>query len=371
MKKIYLTLTAFLASTAMMAQYDITLSNALPDVGESVTFNTADPAGFNIGSAGADQTWDYSSLTSTGTLPMTGHDSATAPKSGNVSWAFYTVGTDRVVRFDDFLYFYDLDGGQINLMAKFKDAAVIGQNPFAVVAQHTYNSPNCDPASNDCGIMPYALPATFGASKTTNQQYDWQNDSGADFFYKGTSKVDVDAHGSLTLPGGYLVENVMRVVHTESYDEHQNINFDMVIDNASQTTIEWKAPDARVPVVRYETFTGGSYETFYGARTKLYYVDATSAKLGFNSVYDNAQSLTLYPNPSKGLTRIAYNLTENADVEIKVLDMTGRTIEVFMTGTETAGPYNHEYDFGGLSQGTYFVELNVNGTITTKKLIVE
>lgn len=368
MKKIYLSLIALLTSSALMAQFDIVLANSVPDIGESVTYNTSDPASFSPGASGADVTWDFSALTSTGTLAMSGYDSATTPKSG-VPWSFYVLGVDRSVQFDDFLYFYNMDGGDLKLMAKFKDASVIGQNKFAVVAQHTYNSPNC--GSSDCGIKPYTFPATYGASRSSAQMYDWQNDAGADFFYMGSAKCDIDGHGTLKLPGGYEVNDVMRVTLTETYDEHQNSNFDNPIDNTTQTTIEWRANFNRTPLVRYESFTGGSYETSYGARKKLYYVDPTSAKLGFNSIYDNAQSLSLYPNPSKGLTRIAYNLTENADVEIKVLDMSGRTVDVFLNESQVAGPYNHAYDFSDLSGGTYIVQLSVNGESTNQRLIVE
>lgn len=357
-----------------MAQFTVTLANALPNNGESVTYNTASPTGFSEGASGADVTWDFSGLSSTGTLAMSGHDSASAPKSGTIPWSFYVPGVERVVRFDDFLYFYDLDGGEMTLIAKMKDASVIGQNKFAVVAQHTYNSPNCITGDgSECGIKPYTFPAAYGASRSTTQQYDWQNEQGADYFYKGTAKCDIDGHGTLKLPGGYEIPDVMRVTLVETYAEHQNSNYDpnQILGNATQRTVEWRAPFNRTPLVRYENFTGAAYETNYGVRTKLYYVDPTSAKLGYNSIYSNDQSLSLYPNPSKGLTRIAYNLSENANVEIKVLDLSGRTVDVFMNETQVAGPYNHAYDFSGLSQGTYIVQLSVNGVSTNKKLMVE
>lgn len=351
-----------------MAQFDIVLANSIPDVGESVTYNTVDPAGFSEGSAGADVTWDFSGLTSTGTLSMSGHDSATAPKSGTIPWTFYVPGVERCVRFDDYLYMYDITGGELTLLSKFKDAAVIGQNPFAVVAQHNYYR---DCGSTDCGIKKYDFPASYNDSKTSPQQYVWSNDAGGDFYYKGTVTTTIDGHGTLKLPGGYEVQDVMRVKMVEDYEEHQNLNFDNAIDNADQITYEWRANFNRTPLVRYESFTGAAYETSYGVRTKLYYVDPTSAKLGYNSIYKNDQSLSLYPNPSKGHTRIAYNLDSNSDVEIKVLDLSGRTVDQFINESQIAGPYNHEYDFSHLNAGTYIIELNVNGASTTKRLVIE
>jgi len=79
----------------------------------------------------------------------------------------------------------------------------------------------------------------------------------------------------------------------------------------------------------------------------------------------------LYPNPARGQTTLDYELLEKADVELSILDASGRVIEQQLLGKQSAGEYRqtiHTYDW---AKGLYLVRMMFNGESATRKLFIE
>jgi PKD repeat protein len=84
---------------------------------------------------------------------------------------------------------------------------------------------------------------------------------------------------------------------------------------------------------------------------------------------ENASSFTIYPNPGDGSSTIAYSLTEPADVQYSIYDVTGRLITRVDHGQQAAGSYAVEMQ-QVLPPGTYLVAMKIGEQVSTQKYIV-
>lgn len=105
-----------------------------------------------------------------------------------------------------------------------------------------------------------------------------------------------------------------------------------------------------------------------------FYIDAIN--FGFpSSVKDNfykdENNFAVYPNPTNGNSNVAVNLLSDSKVKVTVQDILGRNIATLADGQYAQG--NQEFAFNAneynANGGIYFIKLNVDGNVYTKKLI--
>jgi photosystem II stability/assembly factor-like uncharacterized protein len=100
-------------------------------------------------------------------------------------------------------------------------------------------------------------------------------------------------------------------------------------------------------------------------------INISNAATGIKNI-ETAIDLNMYPNPSTGNVNIAFNLEEKHLISIQVVDMLGRVVEtippqVYATGESTIGIGNKT----SYQSGVYFVSVNVDGQIISKKVIIQ
>ncbi len=78
----------------------------------------------------------------------------------------------------------------------------------------------------------------------------------------------------------------------------------------------------------------------------------------------------IYPNPTSGNTSIDFELSENENVKIELLDITGRSIITLMNGSLNAGQHHITFDASNLSSGVWFINISTPTSSVTKKLFV-
>ncbi len=78
--------------------------------------------------------------------------------------------------------------------------------------------------------------------------------------------------------------------------------------------------------------------------------------------------LTNFPNPATQETTIAYTLDESAYVDVSIYNMLGQKIVTLTQGTQAAGDQYLTWDMNGIANGTYLIQLRVNGEIETHKV---
>jgi hypothetical protein len=96
----------------------------------------------------------------------------------------------------------------------------------------------------------------------------------------------------------------------------------------------------------------------------------TGINAGIAQVLSSSKAVALAPNPAAGSSAILLNLATESDVRIELTDLNGKLI-TSGTYTKLSGAQSISMDLNGLSAGIYAVNILVNGTLYTEKLVVE
>ena len=96
----------------------------------------------------------------------------------------------------------------------------------------------------------------------------------------------------------------------------------------------------------------------------------TGLNAGIAQVLESSRPVALAPNPANGSSAILMNLTTESEVHIELTDLNGKLIT---SGeyTNLSGAQSISINLNGLSAGMYAVNILINGTLYTEKLIVE
>lgn len=81
------------------------------------------------------------------------------------------------------------------------------------------------------------------------------------------------------------------------------------------------------------------------------------------------ESVNVYPNPSTNLANIEFNAGLNADVNVQVTNSIGQVVYVQSMG-EISGMQKIELNTADLDAGLYFINVTINGVVTTERLSV-
>ncbi|MFK7973180.1 MAG: T9SS type A sorting domain-containing protein [Bacteroidia bacterium] len=75
---------------------------------------------------------------------------------------------------------------------------------------------------------------------------------------------------------------------------------------------------------------------------------------------EKALGMSLFPNPTADRTRLQFELPETKNIDVTVLDATGREVQQIYSG-KTAGALDFEIDTQDLPAGMYLVRVSVEG----------
>lgn len=81
-------------------------------------------------------------------------------------------------------------------------------------------------------------------------------------------------------------------------------------------------------------------------------------------------SFRVYPNPGDGNSTIAYSLSEAADVQYEVFDLSGRLVFSVDAGGQAAGTYTMPVSEETLAPGTYLIRMTIGEQVSAQKFVV-
>ena len=81
-------------------------------------------------------------------------------------------------------------------------------------------------------------------------------------------------------------------------------------------------------------------------------------------------SITNYPNPFTGKTRIAFKIPTTSHVKVEVFDLFGKKITTLVNENKAIGKHHVEWNAVGYASGIYFCRISIGEFVTTKKLIL-
>lgn len=89
---------------------------------------------------------------------------------------------------------------------------------------------------------------------------------------------------------------------------------------------------------------------------------------GIRELNSPVRSMTAAPNPFRENTQIRFDIYQQAEVDLSVVDLLGNIVETVYKGSVQSGDHAYTVGSGQLSPGIYFVRLDVNGFVKTQKI---
>ncbi|HWA07150.1 MAG TPA: T9SS type A sorting domain-containing protein, partial [Ignavibacteria bacterium] len=219
-------------------------------------------------------------------------------------------------------------------------------NGFMVLSTNDPSKPNLSVSL----ITDYALPVTLASFDAFSQKKDvkllWStseeiNNAG---FEIQRQAVDKAGNASEWIKAGF-------VDGAGNSNETRNYSFLDVKPGNGKFNYRLKQIDLN-----------GNYELFNAPNT---------VEIGRPANYDLSQN---YPNPSNPVSKIDYQLPEDANVNISVYDLTGRLVKTLVNSKMDAGYYTAIFDGTNIASGIYIYRINVNGSgvnfTSVKKLVL-
>jgi len=87
-------------------------------------------------------------------------------------------------------------------------------------------------------------------------------------------------------------------------------------------------------------------------------------------VQEMISTINISPNPTNDLLNIEYTLTKNTNIQITLSDIQGVFLGEIYSGFQESGIHSLNYPILNLPSGTYFININVNGSISSKKFVI-
>lgn len=333
MKKLYASFSLFtFFAVSAAAQPTLTGANINPTVGESFLVHTIPYTA--PGNAGANVTWNFSSVASTGTTTLGYVSPSSTPFGSNFPNATVALSVGSGA--------YDYYSGTSTAYSR----------------EGSSNSSTYIPYSDPEKLLSY--PVTFNSTSTDNLYSSYTSNS-IPLTRSGTTTSTADGYGTLILPYGTLTD-VMRVKIVQDYqDYYQSTQF----YDYQVTIYVWYKAGIHYPVFSLTSMSvNGGAPTEYGS-----YLDASAVGVGLNESAI-AQSLTVFPNPSSDLVNVNLNLASSSDLNISVINMLGEAVIISAT-EKTSGIVNKSIDVSALPAGIYLIQLQAGESTITRKITVQ
>lgn len=106
----------------------------------------------------------------------------------------------------------------------------------------------------------------------------------------------------------------------------------------------------------------------------LYYETSTPVvrlnfdpSIGIKELPSQISGIAVYPNPTSNVTNVHFDLLNASEVSYEVRDLSGKVILNNKLGTLNSGKNSFSFNVSNFDSGLYFVTINSNNTIQTKK----
>lgn len=339
------------SSIGLLAQPTLT-TNSSPNIDFTYSTSQVDLGNTSEGPAGANVTWDFSSLLDTGLVstfdfvdPATLSDASSFP-TATIAYSGLLEGVEFSAYLRNSATSFELLGSAIS-------------SPFG-----NFVIPYTDP------MKLFSFPTTFNSVYSDTYRSDFTADLGfasTTTTTTGTTSYEVDGYGTLITSSG-TYNNVLRM---KKYDVSFDTSFTSIAGEEQLPTYsenralsyEWivVANGESIPVFVITTDTTiTEFEETYSRSASHSYSDEFT---GLES--KQAADFMLFPNPTEG----KFVATVSKQIrEIQICDITGKTVKTFAPDADLLNDVQ-EFDITNLPAGIYWVRQIGNNTTLTKKLV--
>tara|TARA_R110001592_G_scaffold61993_5_gene189429 strand:- start:143 stop:1240 length:1098 start_codon:yes stop_codon:yes gene_type:complete len=365
MKKLYALFSLLVISTVTaIAQPTLTQANFVHNIGESTFYYLADTNTTTLNpTLGPNVVFDYTTVDALGVSQTDFYvDPSGTPGASDFPTADYCEKTN--LGDTNFIY------SKSNIDSLFTVGFIADITGFGVVTAKY----DLDPET----VMKF--PFNYGNFYTDNYSGTFStNYLGAvpvSASAAGDVTVAADAWGRLDLPFATSFDSVIRIRRVEHAETDTifigppfNTQILPIIIDAIVVSY-YKPSHGKSPIL---SFIEGTYQQD-GAVIASNKTIACQYPLLTTDVkeYELSKSLNMYPNPTQnGQTVLSFNIENTANIKVELLNNLGQTITQVYQGKVNAGLSKFEINTTNLSSGVYFVNLLLDNTKITRKLIVE
>lgn len=320
MKKAYLSLASFIACLGLNAQ--LTQSNHAPANGDTYEMFHCDSVNINPGPAGASMMWNFAASTTYSNL-------VTSYTAMSVGTSTYPLANIAVASAANNIGYYASSPGGIHY---YGGNIAIG----TVVGSLTYTS------SAVSAVYPMGLNTT--SSSVTNGTIGVTQPFPTNGTFVGNSKTIADGTGTVTMPGGGVFPDVIRVVSSQTI----NITTPIATATVFQMNYDYYSNGTKAPIFSIMTATAN---TAAGPTTQTVVLRNKNAvpppPVGIQQLAATNGNFVVYPNPSSTHVNFA---TDNVNAkQVSVYEVTGKLIE-----KQNLNEGKLKLDVSAYNKGLYF-----------------
>ena len=336
MKKIYLSFFTIVLMLSANAQLSLTKAFNEPIIGNVDTQFGYDSVGVLPKNTGANQTWNFSALT-TNTVVEVGTFTTVASTPDGASFTAATIAED------------DGQGGYTYAKATATQYELVG----IVDPNITLNFTNTAIAAIWPVTMGYTNNDTFSGSASSGTMTGSST---------GTINTVASGTGTLIIPGGATFTNVLQV------KTNQKVNLSLVFGFVTATVVatdyNYYHSSQKFPIltVSYNDITGSFTST--SATVKV----NSSVVTGINDLNFDA-SFNIFPNPAKTNVNVKLHNASNANCTIDIINAVGQIAQSINLGNDTE--ISNNVSISNLATGIYMVKTTLGNQVSVRKLIIE
>jgi len=282
------------------------------------------------GPAGANQTWNFSALTSSAILhaEVLGRSAAPNPNSFLSANMAINVGSE-------YAYIENVNG-------------VLSEHALYESAQN-YTLENTDPAEK------LKFPITYNTT-FTDTYAGMVNLGGTTIPRNGNVTVTAEGYGTIITPSGTF-QNVLKI-KTEEVSNAGTMYSENTI------TYDWFQAGTSFPLLRMTkrvSLMGTMYSSFY----------LDIATTGINEDLATQINLQLFPNPASATATLQFELKTAAEANVVISDLMGRKVANYKLGKTSTALQSQIINVAKLAKGIYLVQLELEGKTAVKRLVVQ
>jgi hypothetical protein len=185
----------------------------------------------------------------------------------------------------------------------------------------------------------------------------------------------------------YVLRPINLKVDTIVGDEYVALSWEDISDNETGFSIErndgsgWS--EVGSAIADQESFLDSSIpgQGMYYYRIKAftnniesYYTDSVQAEVVTTGILmrmnNSGVNLQVYPNPVTKLTRITYTLEESSEVDLALIDLTGRKVLSLLQDRQPGGDYSYSIPEGPLGRGIFLIQLRTGNTFSIARVVI-
>ena len=338
MKKTSTIVLAIYAATNLLAQ---TVTSSWLQFNGNQTANVINGSQQNVGPNGSGVVWDFSSLQSASTATIL---TQTAPitVNGSANYSSATHASQMSNSGASLSTFYTLNGELFNDIGSF-----------------VFTAPDSlyDVATE--GRLMYQFPFSFGSSFTDTYSFQNLQNGSVNTNTDGSVDFTVDGSGTLQLPGGVVVNDILRLKYVDTYSVSPTIPLPPPYPSGVTTKYQWVSPS--YPGHVWASYTISNFDN-QGDSFSFYY--SIPENVSIASAPDALPIVA--PNPASKSFAI---LNANSNVSYTILNALGQNVDsgsIQSTGSSSALISTEK-----LSNGMYFLLLeNERGELFRKNLVI-